>query len=62
MQKLARTLLYSDDLYPMFSCTISKQLNENNEKQALFEESFLISSLSTPHFRTSYHASTDWVL
>ena len=42
--------------------TVSKQINGNNEKQDIFEERSLIVFPSTPRSRTSYHASTDWVL
>ena len=42
--------------------TVSEQLNEDNEKQALFKERSLISFLSTPLSRTSYHAKIDWVI
>ena len=42
--------------------TIRKKLNEDNKKQALFEERSSIGFLSTPRPRTSYHASKYWVL
>ena len=42
--------------------TVREQLNEANEKQSLFEERSSIGFLSTPHPRTSYHTSKDWVM
>ena len=41
---------------------VSKQLNEDNRKQELFEERSLIGFMSMPQPRTSYQARTEWVL
>ena len=42
--------------------TVREQLNEDNEKQALFKESSSINFLSTLRSRNSYLVTTGWVL
>ena len=42
--------------------TVRNQLNEDNKKQAILKESSLISFLSIPRSRTSYHARTYWLM
>ena len=42
--------------------TVSEQLNEDNRKQALFENSPSIGFMLMPRSRNIHHASIDWVL